>query len=278
MSHETSGIIEFIGHLHPLLVHLPIGFLVLLAVLEILACSPSRKHLASASRVILVLTVPVAIATVACGWVLSWSGGYDAQLLAWHKWLGTAVGIAVVILVVLHWRGWLKTYRVALAATVLLLAVASHFGGSLTHGSDYLTFILSRHDDPPSDRNPLAQPVFESLIQPVFKHYCVSCHGPEKSKGGLRMDTRENLLKGGDSGPEFKVGDLDGSRLIRRVTLPPDDDDHMPPDGKPQPTPDEIRLLEWWIETGAPMDKTVEELNLPEDIRHTLELRFPGKR
>jgi len=56
------------------------------------------------------------------------------------------------------------------------------------------------------------------------------------------------------------------SELMRRARLPLEDDDHMPPEGKPQPTSDELAVLAWWIDAGAAPDKSLAELNPPEDI------------
>ena len=85
--------IEFIGKFHPLFVHLPIGFFTLLAVLELLALRPNWKELATANRVILLLTIPVSLASVVCGWLLAW-GQEESSTLAWHRWLGTGVAAA----------------------------------------------------------------------------------------------------------------------------------------------------------------------------------------
>ena len=73
-------------------------------------------------------------------------------------------------------------------------------------------------------------------------------------------------MKGSENGAVIVPGNASESEIIKRVSLPMDHDDHMPPDGKPQPTTDELALLSWWVDAGAPADKTVAELNPPEDI------------
>jgi hypothetical protein len=70
----------------------------------------------------------------------------------------------------------------------------------------------------------------------VLAKYCVSCHSAEKSKGDLRLDTFEMITKGGEAGAALVAGDAKKSPLVARLLLPADHDDHMPPDGKPQPT------------------------------------------
>ena len=130
--------IEFLGRLHPMLVHLPIGFLIMLALLELLGGHSKLKHATTSNRIIFALAIPVTVFSAACGWLLAWNGDYETQVLFWHRWTGTALVPLGFLMWWLHWRDHLKAYRVCLAATVVLLAVAGHFGASLTHGSDFL--------------------------------------------------------------------------------------------------------------------------------------------
>jgi hypothetical protein len=91
---------------------------------------------------------------------------------------------------------------------------------------------------------------FSKDILPLLKDNCFKCHGPEKQKGKLRLDTREAALKGGKDGPAFVPGDAAKSDLIRRITLPKTDDDFMPSEGEPLPK-EKIELLKAWIAEGA---------------------------
>src|SRR5580765_2818741 len=129
---------QFVGRFHPALVHLPIGFLVLLALLELVALKPGFKHLRSARPITLLASTLVALGTVVSGWLLAESGGYDEKLLLWHRWSGVGVAVASLLLWLFQAAGLMKLYRVLLPITVVLVAVAGHFGGSLTHGADYL--------------------------------------------------------------------------------------------------------------------------------------------
>src|SRR5262245_63586894 len=74
---------------------------------------------------------------------------------------------------------------------------------------------------------------FAKEIQPLLQQNCVKCHGTEKQKGKLRLDSREAALKGGKAGPALVVGDPEKSEFIRRITLPKTDDDFMPSEGEP---------------------------------------------
>ena len=258
--------IEFIGKFHPLFVHLPIGFFTLLAVLELLALRPNWKELATANRVILLLTIPVSLASVVCGWLLA-RGQEESSTLAWHRWLGTSVAAASVILWIVRQRGWLKAYRRCLCGTLVLLTFASHYGGSITHGEYFLSWPkVSAPAKNFSTEDLLKQPAYTTAIQPVFDKYCVSCHGEKKSKGKLRMDTLENFLKGGDSGSCIDPANAEESLLGKRISLPVDDDDHMPPDGKPQLSETQLAVLRWWLDAGAPTDKSLGELKPTAEI------------
>ena len=272
MSNSAHDFVLFLGRFHPVLVHLPIGGLVLLGVLELLARFTRLTHAAQASRVIIGLATAAAIAAASLGWMLSQSGGYDPQLLPWHKWTGIAVAATCTLSCLLNCLGQLRAYRLSLAVTLALLVVASHLGASITHGRDFLTqfapaplrALLGGQSGPaaaPEQRADLAQRrVFSELIQPILQRRCSTCHGPEKHKADLSMESYETLLKGGKDGPVLIAGKVLDSPMINRLLLPPADEDHMPPQGKPQPTLAEIATLQWWIEQGASGDKTVGDL------------------
>jgi len=88
-------------------------------------------------------------------------------------------------------------------------------------------------------------------VEPIFITHCDSCHGPDKQKNRLRLDTYEALMRGGKHGSAIKAGNAKGSELFRRVTLSPSDDDAMPPQGKRPLAANEVKLLELWIAAGA---------------------------
>ena len=278
--HQPPEILLFIGRLHPLLVHLPIGMLAVLAALEIIARFPRFKNAAASAGFILALAAPLAVVTAACGWLLSLGGGYDENLLAWHKWLGTGTAAAAaVVAAILFQQGKTNAYRASLFVTVGLLMAAGHLGGSLTHGSDYLTRYApdpvrkllglpgAAKPAPALSADELRRlPVFTGVIEPVFESKCVGCHGPQKSKGDFRLDSFAALLRGGKNDIAIKAGDAAQSPLLQRALLPAGDDDHMPPDGRPQLTAAEIALLKWWIDAGAPETNVLGSLQPPPEI------------
>ena len=268
----------FAGRLHPLLVHLPIGMIVALALLEIAAWFP-RFHKANASAgFILALAAPLAVVTAVCGWLLSLGGGYDEKILFWHQWLGIATALGCVVTAIFFRLGKHFAYHVSLFTTAAVLGAAGHLGGSLTHGSDYLTqyapgFVkkilgVTREKNSAAEikSNPAGASAFANLILPVLKKNCAGCHGPQKSKGGLRLDSFAALQKGGEHGSAVKPGDVAHSLFLQAMLKPVSSDGHMPPEGKPQPSGDEIALLKWWVESGASETKTVAELAPSADI------------
>ena len=92
--------------------------------------------------------------------------------------------------------------------------------------------------------------VFGTHIQPVLSKNCFSCHGAEKQKGKLRLDTAEGIRKGGKSGAVIVAGDPDKSILYTSTVLPADDPDIMPAKGDPLSKRD-TELLRKWILYGA---------------------------
>jgi Planctomycete cytochrome C len=102
--------------------------------------------------------------------------------------------------------------------------------------------------------------VYQDLIQPIFEKRCYSCHNATKVKGGLRLDSPEFIRKGGDNGLAMIPGDPDNSYIYGSLVLPIDDDYHMPPDGKPQLTPEQIQRIHWWILKGGSFEKTAQEM------------------
>ncbi|MDD7986641.1 PSD1 and planctomycete cytochrome C domain-containing protein [Lentisphaera marina] len=94
---------------------------------------------------------------------------------------------------------------------------------------------------------------FDTQIKPIFDKHCIKCHGPEKQKSDLRLDSRESILKGGDLGePGAHPGHPEKSTIIEFISLDPDDDEIMPPKGDPL-TAEQIALISTWIKEGALM-------------------------
>jgi hypothetical protein len=91
---------------------------------------------------------------------------------------------------------------------------------------------------------------YTKLVQPILKSRCYSCHGEEKQKGDLRLDTPEAIRAGGKSGPVIIAGNPDDSYLFELISLEASDDDIMPPKGKPLSAA-QISWIGGWIREGA---------------------------
>jgi hypothetical protein len=229
---------------------------------------------------------------VACvfGYMLSLGGGYDPETLSDHKWQG--IGVALFA-----WVAWAVKYErigsrlrigqllyvPVLSLAVLLLLSAGHHGGSLTHGSDYLTQYTpepfrSLAGIPPHAAAVAATPitdvnealVYAQIVDPILQSRCVQCRNVEKSKGDLRMDTPDYLKKGGEEGPIFVTGKGADSKMVKYCLLDESEEMHMPPKGKPQLTPEQITILTWWIDQGATFDKKVADLQVTETVKPAL--------
>jgi hypothetical protein len=274
---------QFFGHFHPLLLHLPIGLILLLALLEWLAKYRRFAGANGSARFILFLTVPMAAFTAICGWLLAVNSSYDHRLLQIHRWTGIGTAIACGIVALFYWLDCKRLYRFSLFLTVLVLVVASHFGGSLTHGSDYLVrfapktlrSLFGRESKPEIKVTSVTDlQVFHDIMQPILQDKCVACHGAEKAEGGLRLDSYSALLKGSKAGPVLLTDKKEDSTLLKRLRLPLQHKEHMPPEGKPQPTTDEISLLQWWIHSGAAEKSKVGELRPSPKILANLQARY----
>ena len=105
---------------------------------------------------------------------------------------------------------------------------------------------------PPSDKKGVT---YETDIKPIFDKSCIKCHGPEKQKGKLRLDTLAATLKGGEDGKVIEVGDSGKSMLVHNVAHVGDEDMYMPPpdnkDKIPPLTKEQIGLIRAWIDQGA---------------------------
>lgn len=274
--------LTFLGRFHPLLVHLPIGILLLAVLFAWLGRWQRFQHLRAVVPFTLLMGTVAAIFSGVTGYILSLSGEYDLQALNQHRNLGIAVAVWGVLLLLLQ-KSVLNQKFGALLQLVLLVLVslAGHLGGSLTHGSDYLSQAV-----PEPYRNWLGLPpatlipakidnlpeanAYAAVVAPLLQEKCVSCHGSTKQKGKLRLDSPDFIQKGGKNGTVIEAGKVADSELIRRLLLPKSDEKHMPPKEKNQLSEAEIKLLHWWIENGAAYDKKVKDLPQNEAIKPLL--------
>jgi uncharacterized membrane protein/mono/diheme cytochrome c family protein len=244
----------FLGRMHPLLLHVPIGIYVLLFLLQyVFRRTSERDGLLSVSLLTGFITSSL---TAGLGWTLALEGDHAGDTVEWHRWTGIAFAACSGLLWFIHGRVWAgrlspKVYHACFAFTMLLMTAAGHFGGELTHGKGYLFGEDSSSGQVPTGTPRDTATIFHMTVMPVLRSKCVQCHKPGKMKGGLRMDDPGMLMRGGKHGAVIRPGDPSGSEMMMRILLPADDEKHMPPKGKPQLTGEEVALLQWWIRNGA---------------------------
>ena len=287
--------VRFIGHFHPVLLHLPIGVFILIVLQELGAIFGKRHHeqVANTAMFPLFFGAVSATAAVIAGFLLFQGGDeYAGNALAErHLWGGLIFAVAAVVTFIL--KAWTVAlsgnpafYRLLLFASVTLMGFASHDGASITHGENYLTEYApnpvrsllgmeKKNGSEPKkanapERKSGEQLVYADIIAPILEHRCVQCHKEGKAKGKLRMDTFEMLVKGGKDGPAVELGKAAKSHIIERIELPKDDDDHMPPEGKPDIEVHEIAVLKWWLDSGADDKKALSQMEIPAPVKEAI--------
>jgi uncharacterized membrane protein/mono/diheme cytochrome c family protein len=240
-----------LGRMHPLLLHLPIGFVVLLVLFSFLKNEIETKSYELIRTLLLTLTALSAAIVALMGFFLSREGGYDERLLQVHKFTGIAVSLMAYLVIIFDEKLISKTY--SNWAILGIMAVAGHFGAGITHGENYLFEAWQKTDITPQFSE--NDPMYKAAIFPILAAKCVACHNDDKTKGQLNMSSIEKILKGGKNGLIWKVGDALNSHIIQRASLPLEHKEHMPPKGKQQLTTDEIDILSAWINEGADVKK-----------------------
>ncbi len=272
---------DFIGRFHPVLVHLPIGILLVAILFYFLSGSEKYKSIAPAINIALFIGMCSAIASSISGFLLSKTAAYEEPLLSRHQWFGIATTVVAVAAWVLYSKHF-RQFKWLMILLSLLIILTGHFGGSLTHGADYIFSSGNKNEEiiVPQKLIPDVQQAiaYTDIIQPLLQAKCYSCHGTAKQKGKLRLDEPDYILQGGKNGKIFIPGNTGESELIQRILLPHDNKEHMPPKEKPQLTKDEIALLHWWINSGASFTEKVTALPQPQNIKPVLAALQSGKK
>ena len=249
--------LQFLGRFHPALLHLPIGLIVLLPVMEI--AGAKQPALREAADFVLRAAFAFALPTLALGYMLAYGAGDTGTTVTRHMWgaIVLCIGLMLCMLVRPAWAAHeqVYVYPSLLAATLLVLLWTGHEGGSITHGSDYLTRYMPGplHTllGPASNSGASADSFYAQRVHPVLEAKCVSCHGDVTEKGGLRLDSYSTVMRGGKDGTVVVAGKPDASMLLARVTLAPGDPHFMPAEGRTPLTSDEVAAIRAWITSGA---------------------------
>lgn len=254
-------VLQSVGRMHPLLLHLPIGLLVISLILWLGRNSIESTSFEKIFTLVLNVTAFTAALTALMGFFLSREGGYDEAVLAKHKILGIITAALAYALLLIYQSGPQKKilFGVSMIASLLVMIIGSHFGSTLTHGEGFVLQPLKSEEDIKEEIITDSSSLYAAAVRPILKSKCFSCHNEKKAKGGLIMTSEEKILEGGKNGPVWKSGDALNSHIIQNVNLPEEDKKHMPPKGKPQLTEAEINFLFAWIQAGADMKKTLRE-------------------
>jgi uncharacterized membrane protein len=314
---------KFLGRFHPVFLHLPIGMLLLVLVLEIGHFIP-RNRAGYSTRMAMFFAAASAVVATILGLLLYYGSGiYGEDQLAQRHLNGGIIFACgmVAAFIVKVWvdiaggKGtWL--YWTLLLGSTGVMGLASHDGGSLTHGEDYLTTYapnsvrkvmglpekaekgkatkteLAATPGGDGGEKPAAAPkraavqtsgdpvVYAGIIAPIFEQKCYGCHSADqKVKGKYRMEEYDLLVKGGSEGDGIVHGKSAESNLVVRLELPMDEDEHMPPSDKKdlQLGAHEITLIKWWIDGGASKDAKLSELKPSDDIKSAIAKLVPAE-
>jgi uncharacterized membrane protein len=298
---------QFVGRFHPLLVHLPIGFLLFAAVLSAIAgrraaaaraagaderAGDGVRALHEAIGIALAAGAAGAVVAATAGLLLGASGGYGGAVFEWHERLGVSIALMATLTAATWYLGapgaldagrarpWRRASAILLTVTVALLLVGGHLGATLTHGEGYLTehapafvrrLLGAGTARPAAAVRPEQVQIYASLVEPILREHCVACHGADRAEGRLRLDTADGIRKGGEDGVAIVPGRAASSELIRRAWLPTSDKHAMPPPGRQALRPSDAAILRWWVDQGAPFQARVADVAIPADVRPILE-------
>ena len=189
-------ILNYLGKFHPVIIHLPIGALYLTFCLALLEKIFKSKYVIPI-RFGLLFSFVFALFSCFLGYFLSIGGDYSEAILDKHMWLGISTALFIGILLWLHKKSNYEKYFIPLFVfTIVLLSITGHFGGSITHGNDYLKIPEFNKDYKVVKLDSVA--LYSHVIQPILDNKCVKCHNQNKSKGGLILDSQNAIIKGGE--------------------------------------------------------------------------------
>lgn len=265
---------DWLGRFHPLVVHLPVGIMVLASLAGLLLNREKINRYSGIFRLVYLAGLFFSMVSVLSGLSLAGQGAYDDVNLSLHKWSGISIMAFCLLLI---WQagpsGSKPVFRLLNGVTLIILTLTGHLGGSMTHGPDYLFIkkenMAGRENKPVND----STLILEELVFPVLQSKCQRCHHDSARNGGLDMRSVEAFLSSNPGDPVIEAGQAGKSELFKRVALPANHPKFMPPNGLGL-SYGEIRLLEWWIGLGAPANKRIAELPESPETEAFLENQF----
>lgn len=284
-------IFSLFGRFHPVLVHLPIGFLILGSILVFYAKKENKEFL-PAIRISFFWGTVAALFSVISGIILYLREGYSFDTVSKHLILGVLTALFSFGFY-LYLKDKVKfidsKVKGMSVGLMILLMLTGHFGGELTHGSDYFTEVLPEKFQEflgisntsevaliRLDEEHWGEAIFyQDVIRPILFQNCNSCHNEKNRKGELVLSSPEWIAKGGKNGLVLDQKELINSTLLARMLLPLDDKEHMPPKDKRQPSKQEVALIQKWIASGASFEVSLAKAGVEEEM---INMYFPEER
>lgn len=261
--------ILFFGRLHPLILHLPIGALILTFFIDIIG-RLKKEYPKTVITNALGFSALLSIITVIFGYFLSLEGGYEEQILDIHFWTGILSACCIIVLFYLSYKQYDKFVLPLFIVSLLSISVAGHYGSVLTHGDDFVTEYAFA---PPEKRTIEvidSLKIYEDVVFRILDKKCLQCHNSTKKKGELSLLTKASILKGGENGKIITKNNAFESDLYMHPILPIADEKHMPPEGKPQLSKNELWLLKYWIENGASFENYIAKMPKNDTLKKAL--------
>jgi uncharacterized membrane protein len=273
--------VYFLGRFHVLVLHLPIGIIVALFLLEYLSRKERYRYLESASPYLWAATAVSAIVTVVLGFMHFAEGSFTGPSGEQHRFYGTVVAVVAAGVALLRVSKFASSYKPlffpASLVLLVLVSITGHYGGNLTHGSTYLVEYapqplraLAGLEARRTVTSVSTADPFADIVGPMLDERCASCHNDDKQEADLVLTSYAGVMRGGESGRVVVAGNTELSELLRRIELPHDDEEFMPADGKTPLTDQQVAIIRWWIAAGAPEGGTVGALQVPDDVRALL--------
>ena len=280
-----SDFLLFLGRFHVLALHLPIGMVLLTAIVHWLSRNARNNSLQQVLPLLWGCTAFSALVTVMLGLLHFGEGGFTGPSASAHRlWgIGFAVGTQLAwflsvfnINAYRNWGGWLTL------ALLVAVTVTGHYGGNLTHGSTYLVEyapqtirdLVGMEERRPAVTDITQADPWYDIVDPMLQSRCGNCHNDDKQSGQLNLSTLDALMAGGESGAVVLPGNAAGSDLYKRITLPQNHENFMPAEGKTPLTADQVAILGWWIDAGLPAETSVSALAVEETTMSLLAIEM----
>lgn len=249
--------LEWLGKMHPLILHFPIVLGILIGGYFLLV--KKNKIDESILRTFLVVNAFISSIVAILGIFLSKQGGYDDGLLFAHQWGGIAIAMLNWGFVFLHQlsKRFQNNYIIRIECSIfylLVIFIFTHKGAQLTHGVGVIRFPQRDISEKVKDVKIITDSnatLYARAVAPILEQKCVGCHGANKVKGELLLNSPENILKGGKSGTVITADKEKEALMFERIHLDITHKEHMPPDGKVQLTKEEVAILSKWIKAGG---------------------------